>query len=105
MLSFGVGLFFAAAVHALLFELDTQELSVGWIGAAFKWIGPHRTYIYLAATFLGIAVLPFVIRELGRLAASWLGGTIASSCFDPLDRGADDYCFRLRQPSHCPNVN
>jgi len=76
MLSFGVGLFFAAAVHALLFEVDTQELSVGWIGAAFKWIGPHRTYIYLAATFLGIAVLPFVIRELGRLAASWLGGTI-----------------------------
>jgi hypothetical protein len=51
-------------------------LSVSWIGATFKWIGPHRTYIYLAATFLGIAVLPFVIRELGRLAASWVGDTI-----------------------------
>lgn len=76
VLSFGVGLFFAATAHTLLFELDDRELGVGWVGTAFKWIGLHRAYICLAATFLGIAVLPFVARHFRRLTASWLGGTI-----------------------------
>jgi hypothetical protein len=76
LLSFGVGLFLAAAIHTLIFEWNASELSVGWVGTGLKWIGPHRTYIYLVAAFLGTAALPFAARELRRLTASCFGGTI-----------------------------